>query len=80
MQSKIKLVEKSLNEAQSTLLDLEQSTGHNVTYFAQQWDRQVEVQLDTISESAREKRERMIVLLDLEEQLLEARSVKSHYE
>lgn len=53
--------------------ELEEKFGHKITYFSRQWDRQVEIQLETISESARQKRERMIVLLDLEEKLLEAR-------
>lgn len=48
---------------------------YTVQYFEGQWERQKTLQKATISESAKEKRERLSVLLNLEENSHEARWV-----
>lgn len=71
-------VEKRLREAESTLHDLEVEHGHTSAYFSEQWEAQRKTQLDTISVTAARQRERMVVLLELEEKLTEARYNKFH--
>lgn len=48
---------------------------HTIAYFEEQWIRQREMQLKAINVKAKEKRDRLTVLLQLEEELLEARQV-----
>ncbi|EGG07536.1 uncharacterized protein MELLADRAFT_105774 [Melampsora larici-populina 98AG31] len=52
---------------------LSQNPAHTAEYFQTQWDRQRALQLKAISVKSKEKRERLGVLLTLEEDLLEAR-------
>ncbi|KAH9820127.1 hypothetical protein DFH28DRAFT_1079978 [Melampsora americana] len=62
-----------LIQAQATLDRLLQAKpAHTFEYFDAQWERQRQLQLAAISVRAKERRERLTVLLELEEQLLEA--------
>lgn len=63
-----------LLEAQSTLSRLQQRNPmHTTAYFEAQWTRQRELQLKAINVTAKEKRARLEVLVQLEEDLIEAR-------
>lgn len=64
-----------LLEAKSTMARLARADAavHTAEYFQNQWDRQRALQLKAINVKAKEKRERLAVLLTLEEDLLEAR-------
>lgn len=65
-----------LIDAQALLAELVQANPlHTSVYFEEQWNRQREMQLKAITVNAKEKRERLTVLLQLEEELLEARQV-----
>lgn len=46
---------------------------HTIEYFERQWGRQRELQMDVISETAKQKKEQITLLLAVEEQLVEAR-------
>lgn len=63
-----------LASLQSTLDKLTQANpAHTIEYFDAQWERQRNLQLAAMTVKAKERRERLKVLLQLEEQLLEAR-------
>ncbi|EGF99401.1 uncharacterized protein MELLADRAFT_68613 [Melampsora larici-populina 98AG31] len=65
-----------LLESKSKLAKLhQQNPTHTAEYFQGQWDRQRALQLKGMSVEAKEKREWLGVLLQLEEELLEARQV-----
>ncbi|KAH9808531.1 hypothetical protein DFH28DRAFT_909133 [Melampsora americana] len=73
MLSHIQKAKKRLSEAQVSLDDLLQQHGHTVEYLSLQWERQRKAQMDVISATARQKRERMAELLEMEEELIETR-------
>ncbi|EGG02525.1 uncharacterized protein MELLADRAFT_66337 [Melampsora larici-populina 98AG31] len=63
-----------LHESKSLLAKLtQQDPAQTTVYFQIQWDRQRSLQLKAMTVEAKEKRERLGVLLTLEEELLEAR-------
>lgn len=63
-----------LETAQSSLANLLQKREKYTTeYFASQWARQRELQGKAISQNLKDRRQRLQVLLQLEEQLLDAR-------
>ncbi|KAH9815796.1 hypothetical protein DFH28DRAFT_1082087 [Melampsora americana] len=63
-----------LQDARRTLARyLQQNPTHTTQYFQTQWDRQRKLQLKAISVRSKEKRERLEVLIKLEEDLLEVR-------
>ncbi len=67
-------VRKDLLEANAMLQDLQaKDPNWMVQYFQGQWERQRATQLKVIGERAKEKRERLNMLLKLEENLIEAR-------
>lgn len=67
-------VEKRLVSATSTLEELaRENTQHDRQYFQAQWERQKRLQGEAISTSAKERRARLVVLMELEEELLAAR-------
>lgn len=69
-------VEKRLVKSKASLKNLENTNPkYTKALFEQQWQRQKQVQNNVISSTTRRLKERMGVLLDLEEELIEARSV-----
>lgn len=69
-------IEKRLLVATSLLQDLAQKCPqHDIHYFEAQWERQKRLQSEAISISAKERRARLVVLMELEEELLAARYV-----
>lgn len=63
-----------LFEAEKALVALQSHhSSLTVDYFEFQWARQKELQSDVISETARQKKEQITLLLGVEEQLIEAR-------
>ncbi|EGG01200.1 uncharacterized protein MELLADRAFT_92702 [Melampsora larici-populina 98AG31] len=73
MVSHLKKAQIRLSNAESALHQLRTEHGHTVEYLSVQWDQQRATQMDVISRTAREKKERMIDLLNMEEKLIEAR-------
>lgn len=66
-------VKKRLDEALVSLKDIEEKNPHHTFgYMQAQWSRQKEMQALIISETAADKREQVLVLIELEEELLEA--------
>lgn len=67
-------VERRYVSATSTLEELHRKCPHHdIQYFETQWERQKRLQSEAITESAKERRARLEVLLELEEELLAAR-------
>lgn len=67
-------VEKRLVAATAILEDLARKCPqHDYQYFEAQWERQKRLQSEAISTSAKERRARLVVLMELEEELLAAR-------
>lgn len=67
-------VEKRLVSANKTLEELHSKCPlHDIGFFETQWERQKRLQSEAISERAQERRARLEVLLELEEELLAAR-------
>lgn len=65
---------QQLKDAQDELRRLHSSNNkYTVEFFAAQWARQKFVQQDVISATQKKLKKRVGVLLDLEEELLEAR-------
>ncbi|EGG09555.1 uncharacterized protein MELLADRAFT_104168 [Melampsora larici-populina 98AG31] len=72
---RFKEVEKRLVEAESALHKIQaQHPTHTIVYLETQWNRQRELQRKIISESAKDKRAQLSVLIKLEEGLVEARN------
>ncbi|EGG12458.1 uncharacterized protein MELLADRAFT_101650 [Melampsora larici-populina 98AG31] len=73
MTSRFKVVLERLEEAQKDLANIEtQSPALNLEYMKNQWARQKEMQARIISETAEDKQEQILVLIELEEDMLEA--------
>ncbi|EGG07542.1 uncharacterized protein MELLADRAFT_62533 [Melampsora larici-populina 98AG31] len=73
MTSRFKVVLERLEEAQKDLANIEtRSPALNLEYMKNQWARQKEMQAQIISETAEDKREQNLVLIELEEDMLEA--------
>lgn len=70
--SRLETTKKRKQEAQFTLEQLEVQSGHEVPYFAEQWTRQKEMQLEAITKKRQKYIEELGELLDLEEKLEEA--------
>lgn len=71
-------VERRLSKATAALTKLATADAkYTILFFEQQWARQQEVQKNVISATTRRLKERMGVLMDLEEELVEARFVLS---
>lgn len=69
-------MEKRLVKSKASLKNLENTNPkYTKAFFEQQWQRQKQVQNNVISSTTRRLKERMGVLLDLEEELIEDRSV-----
>lgn len=67
-------VEDRLAKSSACLLSLaDTDPKYTVELFSQKWERQRHVQQNVISVTQRRLKERMGVLLDLEEELIEAR-------
>lgn len=67
-------VNRVLFEAEQELLALlTRNPNLTIEYFESQWARQKEMQTDVISETAKQKRDQIMLLLGVEEQLIEAR-------
>ncbi|EGG12916.1 uncharacterized protein MELLADRAFT_101493 [Melampsora larici-populina 98AG31] len=67
-------VRKRLKEAESELASLlKQDPTMTTEYLEEQWNRQREMQKKLISESAKDKRDQILVYLGIEEELVEAR-------
>lgn len=67
-------VNRFLFEAEQELLALlTRNPNLTIEYFESQWARQKEMQTDVISETAKQKRDQIMLLLGVEEQLIEAR-------
>lgn len=63
-----------LLQAQSVLARLVRANAtHTTAYFKEQWERQREIQLRAISVRVQEKRDRLKVMMELEENMIEAR-------
>lgn len=66
-------VNRVLFEAEQELLALlTRNPNLTIEYFESQWARQKEMQTDVISETAKQKRDQIMLLLGVEEQLIEA--------
>lgn len=71
-----KEVKRRLVEAEAALNKLQKRhPTHTIEYLETQWKRQKEIQKKVISESAKDKRKQIAVLLALEEELVESRYV-----
>lgn len=66
---------RRLAASEAILAKLRASHGYDEAYFSEQWDRQRKLQLNAISQNAKEKRKTLGVLLKLEEKLIETRYV-----
>lgn len=75
MFSRLRVVQARLQSANKTLHNLQIQSGHSLVYFENQWADQRCTQLETISVNAAQQRDRLIILMDLEEKLIEARLV-----
>jgi hypothetical protein len=81
LQRKHKEVRKRLAEAAETLSTLalpdpdEGLAGHPSQFFETQWIAQRTEQLDVMTETTKQKREKLSILLAMEEELVIARSV-----
>lgn len=76
MISRVLEVLRRMAAAKEQLASLEgRDSKYTVAFFSQRWDRQREVQQDTISANSQKLKDRMNVLMDLEEKLLESRYV-----
>lgn len=74
MASQTEKYKAELVQAQAILGRLVRANAtHTTNYFEQQWERQREIQLRAINVRVKEQRERLKVLLKLEENMLEAR-------
>lgn len=73
MQTHLARAKERLNSSTVKLLELQVRFGYTTEYFSEQWKNQRRAQMDVISVTAQRKRERMKVLLELEEELIEAR-------
>ncbi|EGG03357.1 uncharacterized protein MELLADRAFT_109383 [Melampsora larici-populina 98AG31] len=74
-------VEKRLVKASATLTDLAKSNAkYSTTFFEQQWQRQRHIQLNFITATTCRLKERLTVLLALEEDLIEARTELANLE
>lgn len=68
-----------LETAESSLSDLlKRRPKYTREYFENQWNRQRDLQSKAISESVQDRTERLGVLLELEEQLFDARCVQTN--
>ncbi|EGG04810.1 uncharacterized protein MELLADRAFT_108173 [Melampsora larici-populina 98AG31] len=73
MLAQTKKYQAELKETKASLAKLvAQDPAHTAEYFQIQWDRQRALQLEAISVQTKEKRDRLGVLLTLEEELLDA--------
>lgn len=74
MAARLTEVEKRFNEAKSLLDTIQrQNPTHTLEYMKKQWKRQKEKQALIISETKADKLEQIGVLIELEENVLEAR-------
>lgn len=74
MAARLTEVEKRSNEAKSLLDTIQrQNPTHTLEYMKKQWKRQKEKQALIISETKADKLEQIGVLIELEENVLEAR-------
>ncbi|EGG04731.1 uncharacterized protein MELLADRAFT_108187 [Melampsora larici-populina 98AG31] len=72
--NRFNVVLKRAEEAQKDLANIEsKNPTFNLEYIKHQWARQKEMQARIISETAADKREQILVLIELEEDVLEAR-------
>lgn len=71
--SQTKKYKAELAQADTTLASLLQvEETHSYNYFEAQWERQREIQLRAMSENAKARRARLEVLIQLEEELIDA--------
>lgn len=67
---------RRLASSEAVLARLRSSKGYDESYFSNQWDRQRRLQQSAISQKAIDLRNKLGVLMKLEEELIETRCVK----